>query len=197
MQPARASGLLSFDVGVAVNAVKIDTNADYWLHAVPSGSKFIHDGYGVVPRLVVSKGFGFGTISASYAKVSGSNIKTWGGAIDLPIIRGSLATPELAVRATYGTLSGESVLSLKTYGAELFLSKGFGPLTPYLAIGRMRTDSHGTVTVPTFAAINLRDRSDFNRYTAGFRLSFFIPKLVIEATQAEVRSYAAKISVGF
>jgi hypothetical protein len=29
------------------------------------------------------------------------------------------------------------------------------------------------------------------------RLSMLIPKFVIEATQAEQRSYAAKISVGF
>jgi hypothetical protein len=31
----------------------------------------------------------------------------------------------------------------------------------------------------------------------GLRLSLVVPKLVVEATQAQVRSYAAKISVGF
>lgn len=197
VQPARASGLLSFDVGIAANLVKVDTHAGYWVHSIPSGSNFIHSGYAAVPRLVVSKGFGAGTVSASYAKVSGSSIKTWGAAVDVPIIRGTLATPELAVRGTYGTLSGEDVLKLKTYGIELFLSKGFGPLTPYAAIGRMRADSHGNVRIPTFAPIILSTRSDINRYTAGLRLSLFIPKFVIEATQAEQRSYAAKVSVGF
>ena len=43
----------------------------------------------------------------------------------------------------------------------------------------------------------LDDRSNINRYTAGVRFSLLVPKIVVEVTQAEVRSYAAKISVGF
>ena len=64
---------------------------------------------------------------------------------------------------------------------------------PYGAYGRMRTDSRGIVT-PTFS---LRDRGNNNRYTLGLRLSLIVPKLAIEATQAQQRSYAAKLSVGF
>ena len=175
VQPARATGLLGFDVGI------------------PAGSDFVHGDYAAVPRLVVSKGFGAGTISGSYAQFSNSGVKTYGGSLDLPIVRGSLVTPELAVRGSYATITGVDVLKLKTYGVELFLSKGFGPLMPYGAIGRMRTDSRGTVT-PT---LTLRDQANINRYTVGLRLSFFVPKFVVEATQAEQRSYAAKISVGF
>jgi len=193
VQPARATGLLGFDVGIAATALKVDTGASYWLHSVPAGSDFVHGDYAAVPRLVVSKGFGAGTISGSYAQFSNSGVKTYGGSLDLPIVRGSLVTPELAVRGSYATITGVDVLKLKTYGVELFLSKGFGPLMPYGAIGRMRTDSRGTVT-PT---LTLRDQANINRYTVGLRLSFFVPKFVVEATQAEQRSYAAKISVGF
>jgi hypothetical protein len=142
---------------------------------------------------VVSKGFGAGTVTGSYAKFSSSGVKTYGGSLDLPVVRGTLVTPELAVRGSYATVTGVDVLKLKTYGLELFLSKGFGPLMPYGAIGRMRTDSRGTVT-PT---ITLTERSDINRYTVGLRLSFLVPKFVVEATQAAQRSYAAKVSVGF
>ncbi len=35
---------------------------------------------------------------------------------------------------------------LSTYGVELFLSKGFGPMTPYIAAGRARSDAEGRVT---------------------------------------------------
>jgi hypothetical protein len=35
-----------------------------------------------------------------------------------------------------------------------------------------------------------------NRYTVGVRISMFLPKLIVEATQGEERSYAAKISFG-
>src|SRR5438874_1729545 len=58
VQPARTTGLLGFDVGIAATAVKVDTHASYWQRAVPSTSNFTTHGYAAVPRLVVSKGFG-------------------------------------------------------------------------------------------------------------------------------------------
>ena len=97
VEPARATGLLGFDIGIAATALQIDKNASYWLHSVPAGSDFVHGSYATVPRLVVSKGFGVGTISGSYAKFSNSGVKTYGGALDLPILRGTVATPEIAV----------------------------------------------------------------------------------------------------
>jgi len=96
------------------------------------------------------------TISASYAQFSNSGVKTYGGALDVPIIRGTLVTPEIALRGSYATIAGVDVLKLKSYGLEAFISKGFGPLMPYGAIGRMRTDSRGTIS-PT---VSLHDRSD-------------------------------------
>ncbi|HUJ14591.1 MAG TPA: hypothetical protein VL284_12460 [Thermoanaerobaculia bacterium] len=191
--PARSSGLLSFDIGIAATALEIDKNALYWQRSVPANSDFVHGSYAAVPRLVVTKGIGAATISGSYAKFSSSGVKTYGGALDLPIIRGTVATPELALRASYATVTGVDVLKLKTYGLEAFLSKGFGPLMPYVAYGRMRTDSRGTVT----PALTLRDRGDDTRWTLGLRFSLLLPKISIEATQAVQRSYAAKISVGF
>jgi hypothetical protein len=199
VQPARTSGLLGFDVGVAATVVKIDEKAAYWRAAVPANNSFTTHGYVGVPRLVVSKGFGFGTISGTYAKVSNSGIKTWGGAIDTPLLRGGVLKPELALRVSYSTLTGIEDFREKTYGAEVFLSKGFGPITPYAAVGRMRIDARGAIRAGVLAPspFTLFDKSSFNRYTAGVRLSLMVPKLVIEVTQAEVRSYAAKVSIGF
>ncbi len=193
MQPARSTGLLGFDVGIAATAMKIDKAAPFWANSVPQNSGFVRGNYAAVPRIVASKGFSVATISASYAQFSNSGMKTYGGALDVPIIRGTLVTPEIALRGSYATMTGVDVLKLKTYGLEAFISKGFGPLMPYGAIGRMRTDSRGTIS-PT---VSLHDTSNIMRYTAGLRLSLLIPKFVIEATQAEQRSYAAKISVGF
>jgi len=198
VQPARATGVLRFDVGVAATLVAVDTNDAYWRHAVPANSDFTRGGYAALPRLVVSKGFSSGTISGTYAKISDTGIATWGGAVDVPVIRGTIATPEIALRGSYATLTGVDVFKLKTYGAEAFVSKGFGPLTPYAAIGRQRIDARGNISTPTFVAVPpLRDNSDINRITVGLRVSLLVPKLAIEATQGEVRSYAAKISFGF
>ena len=198
VQPARASGLLGFDAGIAATVVSVDEGAAYWRAAVPQNSSFTTHGYIGVPRLVVSKGFGFGTISGTYAKISNSGIKTWGGALDTPLLRGSVLTPELALRLSYSALTGIDVFREKTYGAEVFLSKGFGPVTPYAAVGRMRVNAQGDVPATLHTtAFTLTDKSSLNRYTVGVRLSLLVPKLVVEATQAEVRSYAAKISIGF
>lgn len=196
--PARATGFLGFDVGVAATLISVDRNATWWQHAVPAASNFTRGGYLAVPRLVASKGLGFATISGTYAAVNGSSIKTWGGAIDVPIVRGTVATPELALRGSYSTLTGSSSFGEKTYGAEVFVSKGFGPFMPYAAVGKMRTNAHGTI--PAFGPIpaqRLTDASNMTRVTAGLRVSMLVPKLVIEATQAEVRSYAARVSFGF
>jgi hypothetical protein len=183
---------------VAATVVPVDEKSSYWRAAVPANSSFTTHGYVGVPRLVASKGFGFGAISGTYAKISNSGIATWGGALDTPILRGGALTPELALRLSYSTLTGVDVFREKTYGAEIFLSKGFGPITPYAAVGRMRINAQGDVPVSTHGpAFTLRDRSNMNRYTVGVRLSLLVPKLVVEATQAEVRSYAAKVSIGF
>ena len=198
VQPARATGLLGFDVGVAATLVKVDQNASWWRHAVPANNDFLTGGgYAAVPRLVAIKGLGFATVSGTYAKIQNSDVKTYGGAVDVPIIRGSILTPELAVRGSYATISGIDVYKLKAYGLEAFVSKGFGPTTPYAAIGRQRTNATGTINTSSSTTFTLADTSNINRYTAGVRFSLLVPKIVIEATQAEVRSYAAKISVGF
>jgi len=193
VQPARATGFLGFDIGLAGTAVSIDKNANWWKYAV--GNDFSTSGYVGVPRIVASKGFGGGTISGSYAKLGDSGVKTYGGSIDIPVIRGTLVTPELAVRGSYATISGSNVYKQKVYGVEAFLSKGFGPVMPYAAIGRMRNDASGTVTFTT--PRTLKDRSNINRYTAGVRFSLLLPKIAVEVTKAEVTSYAAKISFGF
>jgi len=190
VEPARARGLLGFDIGIAVTAVPVDTTASYWTHSVRDD--FTISDYVAVPRVVASKGLGRATLSATYAKVQSSDVSTWGGALDVPLMSGGVLKPTIAVRAAYSTLQGSDVYDLKTYGAEVFLSKGFGPVTPYIAAGRMKMDASGSVS----PAITLNDDSAFNRFTVGVKLSLLIPKLVFEATQAEERSYAAKVSFG-
>jgi hypothetical protein len=192
VDPARARGLLGFDIGVAVTALPVDTSAGYWQHAVEDD--FTISDYVAVPRIVAAKGLGVATLSGMYSKVQDTDIEMWGGALDVPIMNGGLLKPTLALRGSYAILQGIEEYDLKTYGVELFLSKGFGPITPYAAVGRMRVDAEGRID--TTPAIMLQDESSLNRYTVGVKLSMLIPKIVVEATQAEERSYAAKISFG-
>jgi hypothetical protein len=190
VDPARARGLLGFDIGVAATAIPIDTDAPYWQNAV--SNDFTLSDQLVVPRVIATKGLSVATISAMYSQVPDSDISVWGASLDVPILSGGLVKPTLAVRGSYAMLQGVDNFDLKTYGAELFLSKGFGPITPYGAIGIARSDAEGTLATTT-----LTDQSDSNRITLGVKLSLLIPKIVVEATQGEERSYAAKVSFGF
>src|SRR3954465_5246745 len=98
IQPARASGLLHFDIGIGATLVKIDQNASCWKKCVRNAI-IVRGGYVGVPRLIVAKGYGGGTISASYAKISDTGVKIYGGGMDVRLIRGSIATPEVSLRA--------------------------------------------------------------------------------------------------
>ena len=192
---ARARSLMGFDIGIAVTALPVDTEAAYWTNAVQDD--FTISDYVAVPRLVASKGLGFATLSASYSKIQDTDISILGGALDVPIVDGGLVSPTIALRGAYSQLSGVDELELDTYGVELFISKGFGPLTPYAAVGRSRSNAEATFTIPGETdPRRLSDESGTNRYTIGLKLSLFIPKLVVEATQGEERSYAAKVSIG-
>jgi hypothetical protein len=194
VEPARAGNLLRFDIGISAVAVPIETNAAYWQNSV--SDDFTLSNYFAVPRIVVSKGVSMATVSASYAQVPDTDISVIGGALDIPIVNGGLVSPTLALRGSYSQLQGIEEYDLRTYGVELFLSKGFGPITPYAAVGRARSDAEGRIDLGNGTTSTLTDQGDSNRITLGVRLSMFLPKLVVEATQGEERSYAAKVSFG-
>jgi hypothetical protein len=195
IEPARARGLLGFDIGIGATALPIDTQASYWVRAVDED--FTVSDYLPVPRVIVTKGLSFGTIGASYSKVPDTDITVLGGSFDFPLIRGGIATPALTLRGAYSQLKGIEQYDLTTYGVEVFLAKGFGPITPYVAAGRVKSDAEGRVPLPDDTTLTLTDESTGERYTIGVKISMLLPKLVIEATQAEERSYAAKVSFGF
>lgn len=195
VEPARAEGLLGFDVGIAVNAVPVSEEAAYWVRSVDSD--FTRSGYLMVPRVVVTKGLSAIGISASYAKIPDTDIAILGGAIDVPIIRGSAVTPALTVRGTYSRLDGVDEYELQSLGAEVFLSKGFGPIMPFVAAGMVRHDATGRVVTDEGERLfSMQSEDDTHRVTVGVRLSLLIPKIVIEAVQGEERTYAAKVSLG-
>lgn len=198
VEPGGPRGIFGFDIGVMATAVPVDTNATYWTKSVTDD--FTFSDHVAAPRLVVSKGFSAFNVAVSYAKVPDTDIAIAGGSLDVPIINGGLVKPTLALRGAYATLQGIDDLDLTTYGVELFLSKGVGPFTPYAAVGRARSKAEGRINIPSGNTVPfppLEDEFDTNRYTVGLKISLLLPKFVIEATQAEERSYAAKVSFGF
>ncbi|HEX6087397.1 MAG TPA: hypothetical protein VF266_22890, partial [Thermoanaerobaculia bacterium] len=98
VDPARARGLLGFDIGVAATAIPVDTDAPYWQNAVTED--FTISDHLVVPRLIATKGLSVATISAMYAQVPDSDVTVLGASLDVPILSGGIATPTLAVRGS-------------------------------------------------------------------------------------------------
>lgn len=178
-------------------AVPVDTTAGYWTHSTTNDDFTISD-HVVFPRLTVSKGLSFGTVSATYSRMPDTDLQVLGAAYDMPLTSGGIATPTIALRGAYSTLRGDDNFDLSTYGVELFISKGFGPITPYAAAGYARHNAEGRLaTIPDGPEVFISDEGNMQRYTVGVKISFFIPKLVVEATQGEEMSYAAKVSLGF
>lgn len=173
----------------------VDDREAYWVNAVDSD--ILTEGYLAVPRIIVSKGFFGMHVSGTYAQLPDSDASVLGGSIDVPIIDGGLIRPTISVRGAYGELRGVDEYSLKVYGAEAFISKTFGPVTPYAAVGRMRTDAEGKVFVRDIEVLRLMDEAEDERYTVGARISLLLPKISVEATQGEELTYSAKISLGF
>ncbi len=195
VEPASNRGLLAFDIGIAATAIEIDEDAAFWVNSVDSD--ILTDGYLIVPRVVVSKGLVFANLSAMYSKVPDSDVEVLGAALDVPILRGNVAMPTISIRGTWADIRGVEELDLTVYGAEVFISKGFGPVTPYAAAGIARTESVGRIPETALSpAMVLEDEFDQERFTVGLRISMLVPKLVIEATQAEDLTYAAKFSLG-
>lgn len=195
VDPAVGRGLLRFDIGIAATAVPVNENAEYWVNAVDSD--LLTSGYLAVPKLVVSKGF-FGLhASASYAQVPDSDATILGGSLDIPIIDGGIIRPTVSVRGSYAQLRGVDEYQMTVYGAEAFISKGIGPVTPYAAAGIMRTDAVGRILFNDVEVLRLLDEAEDERYTVGVRVSLLLPKITVEATQGQELTYSAKVSLGF
>jgi hypothetical protein len=115
----------------------------------------------------------------------------YGGELKWAILKGSLATPAVALRGTYTALTGVDTMDLSTYGADISISKGVGPLTPYAGVGEIWINSSSTVS-------GLDDESvSTSHYFVGTKLTFLLLSLAVEADFAEVPSYGFRVGLGF
>lgn len=193
IEPAHGGSLLSFDVGVAVTAVEVNEDAAFWVNSV--NEDILQQGYLLAPRVIASKGFGRLNVSGSYMMIPDTDVEIWGAAMDVPIIRGSLVRPTIAIRGTWADLRGVEEIDLQVIGLEGFISKGFGPVTPYAGFGIAQTEATGMVEEGDFnPEIMLETETEEERITVGARLSLLLFKVVVEAVQTDEITYGAKFS---
>ncbi len=190
--PAAPLGLLGFDIGVEFMAVDIDESETFWTKVnsdLPS--------YLLFPKLHAQKGLPFGIdVGLVYTQIPSSNIVMYGGEVKWAILKGTVATPALALRGSYTTLSGVDTLDVSTYGADLSVSKGFGPFTPYAGIGQIAINTSSSAL--SSAGPVLQDESiSATHGFIGAKISLLMLSFVAEADFAAVQAYSFRINLSF
>jgi hypothetical protein len=187
--PAEPLGVTGFDLGIEVTATKLE-NATIFDNAVTGTAPDTL----YLPRLHVHKGLPFGfDIGASYATVPDSNIKVWGAEVRYAILKGSTATPALAVRASYSALEGVDQLKLTTTGLDVSISKGFAMFTPYAGIGKV------WVTSTPDASTGLAEEDfDLNKVFVGVNMNLAVINIAVEGDKTgDATSYGIKFGWRF
>lgn len=187
LAPAEPLGLLGFDIGIEVTAVKIDHDQTFWTEVSPDAPSYL-----AFPKLHAQKGLPFGIdVGLVYTKVPSSNIGMLGGEVKWAILKGTIATPALALRGSYTTLFGVDNLDVSTYGADLSVSKGIGPFTPYAGLGEVWINS-------STDALPLADESiSATHGFIGAKLSLLLLSIAAEADFAAVPSYSLRLNLSF
>jgi len=203
LAPAEPLGgvLPHVDMGVEVTGVKLDTNAAYIkkIEAVPGNEKI--PSTIPFPKLHIQVGLPVIPIDLGYvyASDSATNLKYMGGEVKWAILKGSVATPAIAIRGAYTKLTGVPDLDISTKSLDLSISKGFLIFTPYAGYGMVWIDSKVTSKDPAVIALNLQDVSTTEgKGFIGTKITFFpLMNMVFEADFAKVSSYSARLNIHF
>jgi hypothetical protein len=187
--PANALGITGFDVGVGGDAISLQAGNAY---AIAGGSG--SDSTVYAARLYFGKGLPYGIdIGATATFPSGSGASILGGEARYALLNDALATPAIALRGYYSQAFGVSQLGLRSYGADLMISKKLTVVTPFGGIGTLRTD-----VTPNGIGTLSAERFTVGRYFVGVNANFLLLDIALEADRTgEVDSISAKFGWRF
>lgn len=190
MEPAAPLGITGFDVGVEASFVSIHNNEPYWANVTNNSAPSTL----IVPKLHVNKGLPAGIdIGIIYSSIPSSNVSLIGGDIKFAILEGSVATPAVALRGAYTKLNGVSDLSLNSAEADLSISKGFGPITPYAGVEEVFIQSSATNSSLGLTSESINVFKGF----VGAKLSLMFFNLVGQADLGELPIYSVRLNLGW
>lgn len=190
LQPTSPLGVLGFDIGVAATATRIK-HPELFQRAA-GNSDF--PSTVVVPSLRASLGLPFGfDASAMYSSVPKTGITLWGGALSWAFVPGNTALPALGVRASYTKLFGVDQLDFYAAGLDASISKGFGPITPYVGAGKLWEAS-----TPESTSGLRRESFSQAKVFAGVGFNIALVNFVLEYDRTgPANSYGAKLGLRF
>lgn len=130
LSPAEPGGITGFAIGAFATYVPTDS-AGAWRRLVGSNVDEV-----ALVGVIAQKGLPFGIdVGASYGGVPGTDARVAAGELRYALLEGSVVSPAIGLRGSYSTLSGIDDIDYDSYGMDLSISKGFGPLTPYGGVG--------------------------------------------------------------
>jgi len=136
LQGSSSEGIAGFDLGLNLADTQVSHNTA-WSDATGSSVSNVP-----FANVTLSKGLPFGfDIGGEYAFVPGSNVHLYGVEGRYAILDGGLTEPAVSLRAAYTHLTGVDDLSFHTTSLDVSVSKGFGPITPYVGVGEVWTNS--------------------------------------------------------
>ena len=152
-------------------------------------------GFLSVGRIGVRKGLPWGIdLGLSYGQALEGDVKLLSAEIQYAILKGGLVKPALSIRVTGSRSMDSEAYDLDQYGAEVYLSKGFTVITPYVGAGFVY--SKGTLDrgslLPGFEEEETR-----GVLYGGVTLNLLLPKITVEIEKAEVVQGAVRIGIGF
>lgn len=190
LAPAEPLGIAGFDIGVEVTAVDINENRSYWKKM----GNF--PGMLPVPKLHAQKGLPFGIdIGAIYSKIPDSNIQLIGGEVKWAVLKGTIATPAIALRGDFTKLIGVENLNLQTIGYDASISKGIAMFTPYAGVGQVVINSEAK-NLLTGVALNKETITE-TKYFVGVKTKMLLLTVTAEADFAEIPAYSLRVGMGF
>ena len=190
MSPAAPLGILGFDVGVEASITNIHNNELFWTKVTTSAPPASL----VIPKIHAQKGLpGNIDVGVVYSSVPNSNITLIGGELKYAILEGSIATPAVALRGSYTKLNGIPDLNLTSTEADLSISKGFGPLTPYVGIAEVIIQSSANNSSINFNSESIQVVRGF----IGAKFSMVLVNLVGQVDMGELPTYSLRLNVGF
>lgn len=162
--PAEPMGIAGFGIGVFASYLETERSSA-WQNVIGEDV----DEIGMV-GVIAQKGLPLGIdVGARYAWVPDSDVEMLGAEIRYALLEGSVATPAIGLRASYAKLEGIDEVDFDSYGVDLSISKGFGPLTPYAGVGQvwseLKPDSEFGLD---------KEKIDDTRFFVGLRLSALI-----------------------
>jgi hypothetical protein len=187
MIPSEGLGITGFDLGLSASATAV-AHRDVLRKAAGGGS--VPDQVPVVGARLV-KGLPFDIdIGVVGLSLPDTNVEALGGELRWAFIGGNAVVPAVALRVSTMSVSGVDGLKMRASGADLSISKGFAPFTPYAGVG--------IVDVRSSAPGSALAQEDYrlNKSFVGLNIALAPLALVLEADKTgDATSFGIKVAV--